>query len=232
MRGFFYKCLFACVWLADATAAASSAFVAGADEAFDAVGAPPEMRAAYLATAERETGMRVHYRSDSRLRDERAGGSYTAYQILKPNLLRLLEAEGLRWSEVVPAAAPTAADIRRYARIQTRLAMRLAREGGPVWNTHAPECSALDLFAFWAAGSWTWSRVRRVPAVRQVLGDGALPSDNTALLGLGRALDARKLRIASSAVHKLAAYRRWRVVRVDRARRPGVQNVQAYGVAY
>lgn len=209
MRGIFNKVL-ALLLLLGANAHASPAFVDGAHDAFDDADTPAGLRAALLATAERESSMNVHYKSAPSQRDERVGGSFTAYQILKPHLLRLLKREGLQWSEVIPTTEVTdPVAVRRYARLQTRLALRLARESGYVWNTSAPEHSALNLFSMWAAGSWTWPRVRRTPAVRQVLGDEPLPADTTSLRELGRVLRLRKLDIAASAVFKLALYRRW-----------------------
>jgi hypothetical protein len=184
------------------------AFVRGANRAFELAKTPTFVRHAFLANAYRESKYQVAQSTPPTAPDHKAGGSHTAYQILKPNLLRALMKLGLSWADVVPNhAALTLAEIERYAEVQTRVALAVSVAMGIRWSLTSPqEPQVLNYFSRWAAGSWSWERVRAHPTVNAILVDG-VPSDLRLLRRAADTLAAQKRLISASALYKLLLYR-------------------------
>lgn len=184
------------------------AFVRGANRAFELAKTPTFVRHAFLANAYRESKYQVAQSTPPTAPDHKAGGSHTAYQILKPNLDKAVTRLGLTWDDVVPGRPVlTLAEIERYAEVQTRVALSVTTALGVRWSVTAPrEPQVLDYFARWAASSWSWDRVVAHPAVGAVLVNG-IPTDSRLLRRAAEMLEARKRLISASALYKLLIYR-------------------------
>lgn len=185
-----------------------AAFIRGVHRAFDKLNLPRYVRTAFMANAMHESGLNLRSVSHASLPDSKSGGSHTAYQILKPNLVRTLAKLELRWSDVVPPTAPKTLDeIEHYAELQTAAALSLADTMGIRWaKSGKQEHDVLNYFSRWAAGSWTWSRVLKQADVRAALKNG-VPADNAAVLKIARRLEAQGRLISASALFKLVLFR-------------------------
>lgn len=150
--------------------------VDGFRHAWDADGIPLDLQLALIANAIEESRVRLGIRSSVGLADDKKGGSWTAFQILKPNVEKAASELGLSFRDVAPPSEPTGRDLVRYARNQARVAVLVARALGHRWNANDPEMSAFDLFTRWAAGpSWPAERVLDSDTGRKIL-HGELPS--------------------------------------------------------
>jgi hypothetical protein len=185
------------------------AFMRGVHRAFDKLSLPRYVRFAFMANAMHESGMGLRQVSHASLPDSKSGGSHTAYQILRPNLVKTISRLKLRWSDVVPPTTlGTFDEIEQYAEVQTRTALALADTMGLKWSsTGSPELVAVNFFSRWAAGSWPWSRVLKQPNVAAIL-KGGIPRDNAAVLALARKLERNGRLIAASSLFKLVLFRR------------------------
>lgn len=188
--------------------AKEQAFVRGAQRAFEKARVPQFVRHAFVANAFRESRYHVAKSTPPTAPDARAGGSHTAYQILKPNLVKALHKLGLQWSDAIPAHPnPTIAEIEHYAEVQTRVALEVADAMGIRWSLSEPqEPQVLNFFSRWAAGSWSWKRVLGHPTVSTVLADG-IPADSARLRRAAELLEAQTRLISASALYKLLIYR-------------------------
>lgn len=150
--------------------------VNGFRQAWDADGIPLNLQLALIANAIEESRVQLGIRSSVGLADDKKGGSWTAFQILRPNVEAAAASLGLSFRDVVPPSEPSGGDIERYARNQARVATVVARNLGHRWNAADPEMSAFDLFTRWAAGnSWPAERVLASDTGQRIL-NGELPS--------------------------------------------------------
>jgi hypothetical protein len=140
------------------------------------------------------------------LADDKKGGSWTAFQMLRPNVEAAASSLGLSFSDVVPPSEPTGRSIEQYARNQARAAAVVARNLGHRWNAADPEMSAFDLFTRWAAGpAWPADRVLASETAQRVL-NGDLPSRSD-LQDAVVALRQLNATIAPGALEKLEHFR-------------------------
>ena len=173
-------------------------------------GVPLLLQLALIANAMRESKMKLAVRSTTGLPDDAKGGAWTAFQILKPNVLDAASRLGLTWSDVVPPEEPSGAEMRRFASAQARVCMATVSLMGHTWSSSDPERSALDLYSRWAAGpSWTWSRVEDNADYKRITG-GRLASDEGTMEAQMDEMRAAGMTIAPGAYAKLLWFRKLR----------------------
>jgi hypothetical protein len=183
--------------------------VNGFRQAWDADGIPLDLQLALIANAMEETRIKLGLRSAVGLADDKKGGSWTAFQMLRPNVENAASELGISFNDIVPPSEPTGASVDRFARNQARAAVVVARALGHRWNSQDPEMSAFDLFTRWAAGpAWPAERVLASDTGRLVL-HGELPSPSD-LQDAVAALRHVGATIAPGALEKLAHFRNLR----------------------
>ena len=78
---------------------------------------------------------------------------------------------------------------------------------GLTWpTTKTPEPVVLNYFSRWAAGAWSWKRVKAQPQIAAALKNG-IPESNDELRALAYRLERQGRKIAASALFKLLIYR-------------------------
>jgi hypothetical protein len=183
------------------------AFINGASRAFEEHEVSRNLRLAFLANAWHESGMAVEAESASHLPDSKSGGSFTAYQILYPNLVKSLQPLGYTLSDVIPVLPMSPEAREEYAYRQTRVALQFYRDFKYSWDPKNEDYSALNLFSKWAAWSWGWNRVIKTPEVAAILGRGPMSEDIQDLREKSAELYTAGLPISGSAVLKFATYK-------------------------
>lgn len=187
------------------------AFINGATRAFEEARLGKNLRLAFLANAWHESGMAVEAASAPHLPDSKSGGSFTAYQILRPNLLKSIQPLGYSLDDVIPVF-PMSQDMREeYAYRQTRVALQFFRDFKYTWTSTDEDYAALNLFSKWAAWSWGWNRVRKTPEVAAILGPG-IPMSVSDLREKSAELYTAGLPIAGSAVLKFSTYKAFQLI--------------------
>lgn len=183
--------------------------VDGFRHAWDADGVPFDLQLALIANAMEETRIKLGLRSAVGLADDKKGGSWTAFQMLRPNVENAASELGISFNDIVPPSEPTGSAIERFARNQARAAIVVERALGHRWASSDPEMSAFDLFTRWAAGpSWPAERVLAADTSRLVL-NGELPPPSE-LQGAVTALRQAGAKIAPGALEKLEHFRNLR----------------------
>lgn len=191
--------------LSSAQAARAEAF----HTQWDHDGVPLLLQLAFIANTLEESGLRLCVRSAAGLSDDKKGGSWTAFQILRPSVEFAANQLGLSLRDVLPDREPVGNDMVRFAKNQAKVAVVVATDPQLLrfqWDANNVELSVFDLFTRWAAGpAWPGSKVLSTDTAKAVLG-GRLP-DPEDLPGAVADLRSRGATIAPGALEKLSHFR-------------------------